>query len=128
MKKMVLAFASLIMCAACANAATDSICQELEGTIDDSIRSIALSLSEGDINDRGAPQQTVRYISINGKLQVIQINLLLESENKCPVRKTPINPFGFNRLDVSKCQLALLGGEGKENSAALCNIKNWKTN
>ena len=64
----------------------EPICQELDTTIDNSIRQVALTLAEGDVFDKGAMQQAARYIAANNHLQVIQISLNLKSQHKCQIR------------------------------------------
>jgi hypothetical protein len=105
----------------------DPICQELDATIDDSIRRVAMTMVEGDIYDKGAMQQAARYISANNHLQVIRISLDLQSQHKCQIRKSVINPFMYE-AEATKCMLASAGGDGKENKDSLCDPKNWKGN
>ena len=102
----------------------EPICQELDTTIDNSIRKIALTLAEGDVFDKGAMQQAARYVAANNHLQVIQISLSLQSQNKCQVRKSVINPLIY-QSEALKCLTATLG-EKKGDSAVLCDIKTWK--
>lgn len=101
----------------------ESICQELDTTIDNSIRQVALTLAQGDVFDKGAMQQTARYIAANNHLQVIQISLNLESQHKCQIRKSVINPLIY-KSEALKCLAATIG-EKKDNASALCDIKNW---
>ena len=102
----------------------EPICQELDTTIDNSIRQVALTLAEGDVFDKGAMQQAARYIAANNHLQVIQISLNLQSQHKCQIRKSVINPLIY-KSEALKCLTATIG-EKKDNAAALCDIKNWK--
>jgi hypothetical protein len=104
----------------------DPICQELDAAIDTSIRHVALSLVEGDIYDKGAMQQAARYTAANNYLQVIRINLDLQSQHKCPIRKSVINPMMYEK-DARQCMLATLGSKTEEVSKA-CDVKNWKGN
>lgn len=87
-------------------------------------RQVALTLAEGDVFDKGAMQQAARYIAANNHLQVIQISLNLQSQHKCQIRKSVINPLIY-KSEALKCLTATIG-EKKDNAAALCDIKNWK--
>lgn len=107
-----------------AYAKPESICQELDTTIDNSIRKVALTLAEGDLFDKGAMQQAARYISANNHLQVIQISLNLQSQHKCPIRKSVINPLIY-QSEALKCLNATMGDK-KGDASTLCDIKNWK--
>lgn len=121
--KLALLVAIVIAQTACAKS-PEPICQELDTTIDNSIRQVALTLAEGDVFDKGAMQQAARYISANNHLQVIQISLNLQSQHKCQIRKSVINPLIY-RSEALKCLTESLG-EKKGDVAALCDIKNWK--
>lgn len=107
--------------------APDPICQELDAAIDTSIRHVALSLVEGDIYDKGAMQQAARYTAANNYLHVIRINLDLQSQHKCPIRKSVINPMMYE-MDAGKCMIATLGNKAEQTTAKACDIKNWKGN
>lgn len=122
--RMLLLIAAAFAQTACAKT-PEPICQELDATIDGSIKHVALTLAEGEISDKGAMQQAARYISANNHLQVIRITLDLQSQNKCPVRKTIINPLMY-QLEAMNCLAATLGN--KEEMTNLCDIKNWKGN
>jgi hypothetical protein len=102
----------------------ESICQELDATIDKSIKQVALTLAEGDVFDKGAMQQAARYIAANNHLQVIQISLNLQSQHKCPIRNSVINPLIYKSAAL-KC-LTVTIGEKKDDGSALCDVKNWK--
>ena len=121
--KLALLVAFVIAQTACAKS-PGPICQELDTTIDNSIRKVALTLAEGDVFDKGAMQQAARYVAANNHLQVIQISLNLQSQNKCQVRKSVINPLIY-QSEALKCLSETLG-EKKGNSSELCDIKNWK--
>jgi starvation-inducible outer membrane lipoprotein len=112
----------------------DPICQELDATIDRSIQRIALSLADGDALDKGATQQAARYIAANNHFQVIRISLDLQSQHKCQVRKSVINPLMYER-EAQACSRARLTsilaatGEKKQaetSVAELCDSKKWK--
>ena len=115
---------SFLLCAC--DRTRDPICQELDAAIDTSIRHVALSLVEGDIYDKGAMQQAARYTAANNYLQVIRINLDLQSQHKCSIRKAVINPMMYEK-DARQCMHATLDNKAEEASKA-CDIKNWKGN
>lgn len=108
-------------------ATPDPICQELDATIDGSIREAAISLAEGDLLAKGAIQQAAGYIAANNYLQVIRINLDLQSQHKCPLRKSIINPMIYNRVDVLNCMNARLK-DNLDEMSKLCDPKNWNGN
>jgi hypothetical protein len=101
------------------------ICQDLDATIDRCIKNIALIRQEGDVLDKSVAQQTARYININNYFNVIHISLSLQTQNKCPVRKTIIDPYIYRSSSLS-CLGATIGSKGNENKEELCDIKNWK--
>jgi hypothetical protein len=90
---------------------------------DEAIFSIALSEAEGSALDKSAPQQTSRYLGFNNQLQVININLAIQSQNKCPPRKNGINPFRHG-LQARECLLARLKKD--ETSTSKCDFKSWR--
>lgn len=96
-------------------------CQAFETAIESGVKGVALILAEGII-DNSAPRQTYRSADINNKLQIINLNLLLEVQNKCPIRKTPIVPSIY-LSEALDCNLAQVKGE-KDSPA--CDMKNWK--
>lgn len=98
-----------------------SNCQDFETAIDGDTKGIALIMAEG-LGDNSAPRQTNRNLDINSKFQLININLQLQIQNKCPVRKTSINPMVYigEALD---CNLARLKGE---KDSPTCDTRNWK--
>lgn len=103
----------------------DPICQELDATIDSSIRRVALTLAEGEVFDKGAMQQAARYAAANNHLEVIRISLDLQTQHKCPIRKSVINPLMYD-TEALKCLSATVGSEKKDEAANLCDIKKWK--
>ena len=102
------------------SAQAQSTCQDFENAINGETKGIALIMAEG-LGDNSAPRQTNRNTEINGKFQLININLQLQIQNKCPVRKTPINPMLYI-AEALDCNLARLKDE--KNSPA-CDMMNW---
>jgi hypothetical protein len=84
---------AFFLLAASCNVTAQTLCADLDEVIDESILAIALSEAEGQMFDKSAQQQTSRYLGFNNQLQVININLAIQSQNKCPPRKNGINPF-----------------------------------
>ncbi len=115
-------FASIALIALSSNAFSQTPCAELDNLIDASIFEIAMTRTEGDVYDKSAPQQTARYIDINNQLQILNINLAIHTQNKCPARKAGIVPFKY-QTQASDCVLAKLKSEGV---ASKCNFKKWK--
>lgn len=105
----------------------DPICQELDATIDSSIKRVALTLAEGEVFDKGAMQQAARYVAANNHLQVIRISLDLQTQHQCPIRKSVINPLMYE-AEALKCLSATVRGEKMDEAANLCDIKKWKGN
>lgn len=124
--QVVLTIAAGIALAGC-NKAPDPICQELDTSIDSSIKRVALTLAEGEVLDKGAMQQAARYIAANNHLQVIRISLELQTQHKCPIRKSVINPFMYHAESL-KCLSATIGGDKMDDAANLCDIKKWQGN
>jgi hypothetical protein len=122
-RSVAISIAVVLTQAACSKP-PEPICQALDTTIDNNVRQVALTLAEGDVFDKGAMQQAARYIAANNHLQVIQISLSLQSEHKCTIRKSVINPLQY-RSEALKCLTATIG-EKKDDAATLCDIKNWK--
>ena len=75
--------------------------------------------------DKGAMQQAARYIAANNHLQVIQISLNLQSQHKCQIRKSVINPLIY-KSEALKCLTATIDEKKDDDASALCDIKNWK--
>ena len=96
-------------------------CYDFEAAIDREIKGAALLLAEG-LSEKSAPRQTNRSIEINNKLQLVNINLQLQIQNKCPVRKIPVSPSSYIS-EALDCILAQLKGE---NNSSACDIANWK--
>lgn len=124
--QVALAVAAGIALAGC-DKAPDPICQELDNSIDSSIRRAALTLAEGEVFDKGAMQQAARYVAANNHLQVIRISLDLQTQHKCPIRKSVINPLMYD-AEALRCLSATVGGDKKDVAANLCDIKKWKGN
>jgi hypothetical protein len=103
--------------------AAQSLCKDLEKIIDESILTIALSEAEGQLFDKSAPQQTARFLGFNNQLQVININLAIQSQNKCPSRKGGVNPFRY-KLQALECLTARLKKD--ESSALKCDVRAWR--
>jgi hypothetical protein len=120
---------SLLCATACAKT-PDPICQELDAAIDSSIKRAALSLIRGEIGDKGAPQQTARYVEVNNHLQVIRISLDLLKQHECPIQKRVINPLIYdNSIDcTSEVTYRMIGSSKKslDEIINLCGIKGWK--
>ena len=113
---------AFFLLAASCNVAAQTLCADLDKVIDESILAIALSEVDGQIFDKSAAQQTSRYLGFNNQLQVININLAIQSQNKCPPRKRGINPFR-HELQALKCLEARRNND--DHSASKCDVKSW---
>ncbi len=100
----------------------NSVCNTLDDAIDNSIKKIALLSIDGS-SDKSAVQQTARSIEVSNQLQLMQINLQIHSQHKCPIRKSAINPYAFKKSALL-CYLNLLKDD-KEKTERTCNFKNW---
>ena len=98
-----------------------TLCADLDTLIDASIMTSAMSQAQGSL-DKSAAQQTARYLAINNELQLISINLAIQSQNKCPIRKNGINPFRY-QLQAMDCLLARMKNEDVPSK---CNFRAWK--
>jgi hypothetical protein len=105
------------------NKAPDSVCADLDKTIDNNIKRIALNLVEGEVSDKGAMQQAARYTMVNSRLQIIATNLELQSKHNCSIRQTAIDPLVYED-EAMNCYSATLGR--KPEATTLCEYKNWK--
>jgi hypothetical protein len=101
--------------------ATTLDCQAFESSIEQSSKQAALLMASGAA-DNSAARETNRNLEISHKLQVINLNLQLQIANKCPVRKTPINPDVYYGQALI-CTLDRMKGE---KSPASCELGNWK--
>jgi len=115
--------AAILFLTVSCNVTAQTVCADLDKVIDESILAIALSDAEGQMFDKSAPQQTSRYLGFNNQLQVININLAIQSQNKCPPRKNGINPFR-HKLQALECLSARLKKD--EPSASKCDVKSWR--
>ncbi len=116
--RIIFALTITALIAACSQA-PDPTCAKLDSVIDKSIQKIALSSANGDMFDKSAMQQSARSAEASNYLQIIHINLNLQSQNKCPARKASIDPLSFESE-----ALACLAAKDEE-KAALCDPKKW---
>jgi len=115
-------FAAIGVFALSSSALAQQTCIDLDNLIDTSIFEIAMTFMDGQLSDKSAPQQTARYIDINNKLQILNINFSIYTQNKCPPRKNGITPFKYERQSTD-CMMARVRSV---DVAAKCNFKTWK--
>lgn len=118
-----LSLAVVVLLAACGKA-PDPVCQQLDTSIDENSKRIALLLAQGEVFDKGATQQSARYTMANNHLQVIRLNVELQTRHNCPIRKSVIDPFLY-QADALKCLSSTIGDK-KNESSGVCDFKNWK--
>ena len=108
------------------SARAQNACTEIEKIIDEAVFSAAISIGEGEMLDRSAPQQTSRYLNLNNHLQVIAINVTLLAQNRCPARSRPINPMRYKLQAIACVSDRLLKKEPDPSTATKCDIKTWR--
>jgi hypothetical protein len=114
------AVVAVAMCAS-TSAFAQSACDALQKAIESEIKEAALSSANG-LGDNSAPRATMRQIEIANNLSIIQANIALMAQNKCPPRTAPINP-GVYLSEALSCSLAILKSE-KDPPA--CDKSTWK--
>lgn len=101
-------------------------CTEIEKIIDEAVFAAAISVAEGEVFDKSAPQQTSRYLNLNNHLQVIGINVALLAQNRCPARTRPINPMRY-KLQAMACMSERLAEKKADPSTSgKCDVKAWR--
>lgn len=121
----------------CTSETAPEICKELNSAIDRNIVEIAVTEMEGETSDKSAIQQGARLAQINNRLSAVNINVMLQGQNKCQPRQKPIDPSIY-RSQASNCYLARLGmvsasyGTDEEKKAAAttklassCDFTSW---
>lgn len=99
-----------------------SPCETLSAAVDDQIKKAASTFAEG-ITDNSAPRATMRELQIANSLSLVRINLDLMVQNKCPARKSPVDPMIY-LSDALACEVALQKGD-KEPAA--CKRDTWQS-
>ena len=113
---------SIGLCLVASSSFGKSVCENYESAINEGIKAIAISTLEGEMNDKSAPQQTARNLSINHQLQLLQINTALSAQHNCSPRKEPIDPFQYRTAGVNCLKVLII----KEGNIEACDFKTWK--
>ena len=102
--------------------AQTSPCETLSAAVEDQIKKAASTFAEG-ITDNSAPRATMRELQIANSLSLARINLDLMVQNKCPPRKSPVDPMVYLN-DALACELALQKGD---KDPAACKRDTWQS-
>ena len=97
-----------------------AVCADFEAAIESSLKTIAMS-SASLVGDNSAARATNGNIENGNRLQMIAINLQLQIQNKCPVRKAPIVESAYFAEALS-CKVSQMKGE---KDSPLCEQKVW---
>lgn len=97
-----------------------SACADFDAAIELSLKRIASSYVEG-LTDNSAPRQALRNSEMANELATININITLQIQNKCPVRKTSINWTKYVGAALG-CRASAMKDE-KDSPA--CDINKW---
>ena len=121
----------------CSTGTAPDTCRDLNSAIDHNIVKIAVTEMEGESSDKSAMQQGARLAQINNRLSAINVNVMLQGQNKCQPRQKPIDPSIY-RSQASGCYLARLElvsasfGTNEEKKAAAmtkvaksCDFTSW---
>lgn len=114
-------------------AAPQTICAELNSTIDRNIVEIAVSGVEGDLSDKSAAQQGARLTQNSNRLSTIMINIQLQAQNKCPPRQKPIDAtiYTSQARDCYLARLSIFSSDKDKVANAVatvaqtCDLKAW---
>ena len=112
----------LILITATQSVLAQSSCEAFNSAVELEMKRAAYSSAEG-IGDSSAARATMHELKIANSLSLINMNLNLMVQNKCPPRKNPID-YMIYFFEASACETAIRRGE--KDTTACKKINDWK--